>query len=40
MAALVAALGTDAPASGARVIALNEVDRLLWTRKGAGIVAV
>ena len=40
MAALVAALGTDAPASDARVIALNEVDRLLWTRKGAGIVAV
>ena len=40
MAALVAALGTDAPASDSRVIALNEVDRLLWTRKGAGIVAV
>lgn len=40
MAALVAALGSDAPASDARVIALNEVDRLIWTRKGAGIVAV
>ncbi|MFN5996288.1 MAG: hypothetical protein ACK47C_04060 [Paracoccaceae bacterium] len=40
MAALVAALGTDAPASDSRIIALNEVDRLLWTRKGAGIVAV
>ncbi|MFN4203559.1 MAG: hypothetical protein ACK4GM_10935 [Tabrizicola sp.] len=40
MAALVAALGSDAPASDARVIALAEVDRLLWTRKGAGIVAV
>ncbi|MFO1202418.1 MAG: hypothetical protein U1E58_07245 [Tabrizicola sp.] len=40
MAALVAALGSDAPASDARVIALAEVDRLIWTRKGAGIVAV
>lgn len=40
MAALVAALGSDAPPSGARVIALNEVDRLLWTRKGAGVVRV
>lgn len=38
-AALVAALGSDAPASDARVIALAEVDRLIWTRKGAGIVA-
>jgi hypothetical protein len=40
MATLVAALGTDGPASDARVIALNEVDRLIWTRKTAGIVAV
>ncbi|MCU0903530.1 MAG: hypothetical protein MUE83_06600 [Tabrizicola sp.] len=40
MAALVAALGTDAPASDSRVIALNEVDRLIWAREGAGIVAV
>ncbi|MBN8631772.1 MAG: hypothetical protein J0L76_13045 [Rhodobacterales bacterium] len=40
MAALVAALGTDAPPSDARVIALAEVDRLIWMRKGAGIVTV
>jgi hypothetical protein len=40
MAALVAALGADAAPSDARIIALNEVDRLIWTRKGAGIVAV
>ena len=40
MAALVAALGADAPPSDTRVIALAEVDRLIWTRKGAGIVAV
>ncbi|MCU0904125.1 MAG: hypothetical protein MUE83_09650 [Tabrizicola sp.] len=38
MAALVAALGTDAPPSDSRVVALNEVDRLIWTRKGAGVV--
>ncbi|MFN3281823.1 MAG: hypothetical protein ACK40I_09180 [Tabrizicola sp.] len=38
MAALVAALGTDAPASEARVIALAEVDRLIWARPGQGIV--
>jgi hypothetical protein len=38
-AALVAALGSDAPASDARVIALAEVDRLIWVRKGSGIVA-
>jgi hypothetical protein len=38
MAALVAALGTDAPPSDARVVALNEVDRLIWARKGAGVV--
>jgi len=38
-AALVAALGSDAPASDARVIALAEFDRLIWVRKGAGIVA-
>ena len=40
MAALVAALGSDAPASDARVIALAEVVRLIWTRKGAGVIAV
>jgi hypothetical protein len=39
-AALVAALGQDAPASESRVIALAEVDRLIWARKGAGVVAV
>lgn len=38
MAALVAALGTDAPSSDSRVIALGEVDRLLWARQGAGVV--
>jgi hypothetical protein len=38
MAALVAALGTDVAASNARVVALNEVDRLVWARKGAGVV--
>lgn len=38
MAALVAALGSDAPASDSRVIALAEHDRLIWARKGAGIV--
>lgn len=38
MAALVAALGTDAPASDSRVVALAEVDRLIWARKGAGVV--
>lgn len=38
MAALVAALGTDAPPSDRRVIALGEVDRLLWARQGAGVV--
>jgi hypothetical protein len=40
MAALVAALGGEAPPSDSRVIALNEVDRLLWSRKGAGVVRV
>lgn len=40
MAALVAALGSDAPPSDSRVIALAEVDRLIWSRKGAGIVTV
>lgn len=40
MAALVAALGTDAAPSETRVIALNEVDRLIWARKGAGVVRV
>lgn len=36
--ALVAALGSDAPPSNSRVIALNEVDRLIWARTGAGVV--
>ena len=36
-AALVAALGTET-ATDSRVIALNAVDRLIWTRKGAGVV--
>lgn len=39
-AALVAALGSDGPASDSRVVALAEVDRLVWTRKGAGVIAV
>jgi hypothetical protein len=39
-AALVASLGSDAAPSDSRVIVLNEVDRLIWTRKGAGIVTV
>jgi hypothetical protein len=38
MAALVSALGSDAAPSDSRVIMLAEVDRLLWTRKGAGVV--
>jgi hypothetical protein len=38
MAALVAALGSDAVPSDSRVIALAEVDRLIWSRKGAGVV--
>jgi hypothetical protein len=38
MAALVAALGTDGTPSDSRVIALAEVDRLIWARKGAGVV--
>jgi hypothetical protein len=37
-AALVTALGSDAPAADSRVIALAEVDRLIWSRKGAGVV--
>jgi hypothetical protein len=36
--ALVAALGTDAP-TDSNVVALNSADRLIWTRKGAGIVS-
>lgn len=36
-AALVAALGGQGP-SQSRVIALAEVDRLIWARKGAGVV--
>lgn len=37
MGALVAALGSKAP-SDSRVIALAEVDQLIWMRKGAGMV--
>lgn len=37
-AALVAALSPDAAPSDSRVIALSEVDRLIWSRKGAGVV--
>jgi hypothetical protein len=40
IAALVAALGSDAAPSDSKVIALAEVDRLIWARKGAGIVSV
>lgn len=35
--ALVAALGSDAP-SDSRVVALDGADRLIWARKGAGMV--
>lgn len=38
MAALVAALGSDAPPSDSRFITLAEVDRLIWARKGEGVV--
>lgn len=37
-AALVAALGTEAAPSDSKVIALDGVDRLIWSRKGAGVV--
>ena len=36
-AALVAVLGQDGPGTG-KVVALNEVDRPVWTRKGAGVI--
>lgn len=36
-AALVAALGTEAP-TGGTLIALDGVDRLIWSRKGQGVV--
>jgi hypothetical protein len=38
MGALLAALGAEG-SGDSRVVALNSVDRLLWTRKGAGIVS-
>ena len=38
MAALVAALGSDAAPSDSRVVALAEVDRLIWARRGEGVV--
>ena len=38
MGALVGALGTDAPPSDSRVIALDGADRLIWARRGAGVV--
>lgn len=37
-AALVAALGTDAP-TDTKVVALDGADRLIWSRKGKGIVS-
>ena len=37
-AALVAALGTDAP-TDTKVVALDRADRVIWTRKGTGIVS-
>jgi hypothetical protein len=36
-AALVAALGSEAP-SDSKVVALDGVDRLIWSRQGAGVV--
>lgn len=36
-ARLVASLGSETP-SDSKVIMLNEVDQLIWTRKGAGVV--
>jgi hypothetical protein len=38
MGALVAALGTEAP-SDSKVVALDGADRLIWSRKGSGIVS-
>jgi hypothetical protein len=38
MGALVAALGSDAPASESRDMALDGADRLIWARTGAGVV--
>lgn len=38
MSALVAALGTTAPGDGT-VVALDGADRLIWARKGSGIVS-
>jgi hypothetical protein len=38
MGALVAALGTEAP-SDSKVVALGFADRLIWARKGSGIVS-
>ena len=37
-AALLAALGSEGPASDSRVIALAEVDHLIWARRGRGVV--
>lgn len=37
MAALIAALGSEVP-SDSKVVALNSADRLIWARKGTGIV--
>jgi hypothetical protein len=36
--ALLAALGTETP-TDSKVVALNSADRLIWTRKGSGIVS-
>jgi hypothetical protein len=38
MGAVLAALGSEGPGSS-KVVALNSVDRLIWIRKGAGIVS-
>jgi hypothetical protein len=38
MAALLAALGTEVPADS-KVVALNSADRLIWARRGSGIVS-
>jgi hypothetical protein len=38
MAALVAALGTETP-TDSKVVALNSADRLIWARKGSGIMS-
>ena len=36
-AALVASLGSEVP-TDSKVVALNGIDKLIWSRKGAGVV--